>query len=93
MKNDYKKYYSKYSINNFDEKTNSITKTFNRNYSHSINDSGRFNQSKDVIKINELFGATNYKLLANGFLKIKIKITIDIIEIDDGYCWIFYMTD
>lgn len=58
---------------------------------YTIDDSGRFNNSYDEIIISSIYGQTISSLKSQGYTKMKIKISIDISEVDDGYqyMWIY----
>lgn len=58
---------------------------------YTIDDSGRFNNSYDIVNISSIYGQTISSLISQGYKKIRVKISIDICEVDDGYqyMWIY----
>lgn len=52
-----------------------------------ITDSGRANQHYDVVYLSEKMDVK--ALAAAGYSTLKVKISLDVKEIDDGYQWIF----
>lgn len=94
MKNAFDTYYN--SVNNENnikmrlpsvtqrtESKNSIATTY------TITDSGRFNQSYDVINLEELFDTPVSELINLGYTKIKVVMNMQYAEKDDGYQYVY----
>lgn len=58
---------------------------------YTIDDSGRFNNSFDIVNISSICGQTISSLISQGYKKLRVKISINICEVDDGYqyMWIY----
>lgn len=56
-----------------------------------ITDSGRANQHYDVVYLSEKMDVK--ALAAAGYNTLKVKISLEVKELDDGYQWIFLYSD
>lgn len=68
------------------------TKIMLRTAEKKITDSGRFKNHYDVIDLKSMLGVYLSTLKYEGVKKIKIDLTLDVREIDDGYQHLFLYT-
>ena len=69
--------------------TYSTVKTLIRSDLYKITDSGRFNQSYDIIRLSDDFGLDLDTMIGYGYTSVDIKIELNVAEVDNGYQSIF----
>jgi uncharacterized repeat protein (TIGR02543 family) len=86
-----KQYSAGYAYAKYIQETSSTSEL--RQYTATITDSGRKNQQMDVVPLGANRDFTVLDLKRAGISHVKVTVTLDLCEVDDGYQYVFLYKD